>query len=345
MSRLLLISPSGNLYGSEQVLLDYLRHTEKPWQLYVPEKGGLIEEISKSPKASISIQRYNPGRLTVFYLQLLFKLMIRKCDVVYINEAGHNRYILLLARIFPKTKFLIHVRLLEDAMGSRWPDNPLPANITLIAISGFIRNALNKPSALIYDLYRFTDSPRIESRKIESLLRVGIIGRLTPTKGINLMPEILTLLSGRQKEATIEFHFFGEVSADMDDAILQILNSSPFVHLHGVVNGKTAVYSEIDAVLHLSGKEPLGRIFLEAIDEGLPFIGINGGGIQEIGEMAGLSDFLVQPGTHCAEHLLQRVDYVQAHYDDCKNRMNQGKDKIRPAVSPENYVASLESLF
>ena len=84
----------------------------------------------------------------------------------------------------------------------------------------------------------------------------------------------------------IEFHFFG----DIDNKLLTTTNYKSLsarsnVFFHGFIKEKKRIYDRIDLLLHVNENEPLGRIFFESLDYGVPFIGLNGGGIAEIAEM------------------------------------------------------------
>lgn len=50
---------------------------------------------------------------------------------------------------------------------------------------------------------------------------------------------------------------------------------------------------KLDMLLHFNKVEALGRIFLEAVDYGIPLIGFNEGGIGEVSDSMGLNDMMV----------------------------------------------------
>jgi hypothetical protein len=53
MKKIIIISPSGNLYGSEQVLFDYLVHTSKFSYTFVP-KNSIFASTLKKKKSSLN---------------------------------------------------------------------------------------------------------------------------------------------------------------------------------------------------------------------------------------------------------------------------------------------------
>ena len=171
MNKILVISPSGNFYGSEQVLLDYLHCTELCFDVMIPANS-MFAEIAGKAKMPHQLIYFDDKRLKKLYLQLFMKLLSGKYDTVYLNEAGHSRYVLLLARLFRSKRFVIHVRIAEDTAASRWKLFSAK-NTRLIAISENIRKQLPCSCELLYDLYIFSD--RKASIKKESTVGKKII--------------------------------------------------------------------------------------------------------------------------------------------------------------------------
>ena len=64
------------------------------------------------------------------------------------------------------------------------------------------------------------------------------------------------------------------------------------------------IYSKIDLVLHLNIHEPLGRIFFEALDYGIPFVGFRSGGIGEIANKINYPMFVADESINFNQHVL-----------------------------------------
>lgn len=336
-----MISPSGNFYGSEQVLLDYLALSRHIWTVDIPEKSVFFREANTIAKKH-HLREYNPRQIKSYYAGLFLQLFCNKFSVVCINEAGHVKYVILLARIFKSIRFFIHVRLSEDAAPERWPANGVPGNITVVAISDFIRNKLPVASTLIYDLYRFSELPPPHSNKLPEVLKVGIIGRLTLSKGISKLPEVLQSLNRRDAKASIEFHLFGEESEDFPFHLKKELLQCNRVHFRGLVSDKRAMYNDIDAVLHLNEQEPLGRIFLEALDFEVPFTGFNTGGIGEIGQLTGATRFLVGDNSDSISAIADQLLQINANYTEACKHMKAARERALILFSGEKYVTDFE---
>lgn len=266
----ILISPSGKLYGSENVLYDYLIHSKLKFDyIFVPKASPFQKKLEQS-------NLYTKGFKNVkhLYLKLFYKLFTSKVKFVYCNEAGHIRYIYLLAKVFPKVMFIIHVRILEDTHRI----NLAKHNLKVITISQTIQCKVKVSNHLVYDGYHFNEKRRWQIPN-SSKLRVGVVGRVTASKGIDLFTESFFNECGSH----IEFHFFGDIDfkSEKTDMINRLI-AQKNVYLKGFEKDKTQIYSSVDILLHVNENEPLGRIFFESLDYGIPFIGINKGGIAEI---------------------------------------------------------------
>lgn len=341
-----LISPSGNYYGSEQVLHDYLKATKLHWTVAVPQ-GSIFAKLLAETLPDLKTVYFNRARLPFLYAKLAAALLIGKYKVVYVNEGGHSRYLTLLARYFRKTRFLLHIRMFEDTLPARWPaQDSIPDNLKLIAISGFIAAQLNQPAALIYDSY---DMNRKERRLDPSAgtnrpLVVGIVGRVTPTKGIARLPGLIDALQQAGFADRFTFRLFGEISAETPPELLARINAYPQVQCCGLEMDKDRLYHQLDLVLHLSTQEAWGRIYTEALSYALPFAGIKAGGIAEIGELAGLSANLAEPGEALIPSLCRILTAIANSYPEAVAASRQAKALLAEQFHPSAYAAQIDQL-
>jgi glycosyltransferase involved in cell wall biosynthesis len=344
MNHCTIISPSGNFYGSEQVLFDYLTHTDQVFTVFVPA-GSLFQRQLEQAGLPHRIETFLPGRLPQFYARLFLRLARGKIGTLYINEAGHSKYVILLARWYHKRKFVIHVRIGEDTDHSRWPAATL-SNLRLIAISRFIENKLPLPAVCITDPYRFTDRPLRQQKADPAKLTIGIIGRITLTKGVDRLVQLTELAREKGLAGQLVFRLFGDIStAAEDEALVARLKAMPNVLFEGFVAGKDHIYEQLDCVLHLSVVEPLGRIFFEAIDYGKPFIGFDAAGIGEIGRLTGMDRGLIRPDEDWAEKMLQYLVELDAGYAAEVTAVQRKKEACKERLFLEFYVAQLNELI
>lgn len=346
MSKILVISPSGNLYGSEQVLLDYLKSTKLHFDVMIPVKSKFLEEAKKVVFGH-RILNFNDKQLKIFYLQVFFKLLIGKYNTVYINEAGHSKYILLLARIFRSKQFVIHVRIAEDTNISRWK-NISDKNIRLISISKTISEKLQFKSTLLYDLYFFSNEYKINtSYRNGEITKIGIIGRVTFTKGLLELEKLVDYITQNNLEGLYTFIMYGDITVDLESKpVIKKLKNNKAIEFRGFVASKKDIYNEIDIVLHLSKMEPLGRIFLEAIDEGKPFIGFNCAGIGEIGQLTGLDELLCNPvNDNFPKEMVIKLEKIRNSYQEYSEKVIAKKKIAAEIFSVSAYTTQMDYIL
>lgn len=339
----LIISPSGKLYGSEQVLIDFLSQTKTPYTVAVNNRGELYK-VLMNLKTNATLIPFNPSGLRYFYLRLFLQLLIGKYDRVYWNEGGHINYSLLLARLFPTRKFFVHIRIFEDTNTARWIRKPT-SNISFIVVSRYIQRCFPEVSELIYDPYEFKGVAASDrSQKGITRMRVGIIGRITFSKGISLLVDLLHVIRNNGLQEKYEFVFIGNVSDDVKDSewLLKMQDDS-MVNFAGFIGSKQEIYGRIDCVMHLSKQEALGRIFLEALDADIPFVGLNAGGIGEIVSLAGLKDSLVDPDTgNTAALILEKLEWIRNNYQESLSQAEKARLEVTSNISLGRYIEELE---
>lgn len=343
MSKAIIISPSGNFYGSEQVLWEFLRDTRKRYTLYLPVNSFFYEKLARE-ETPHRLKTFDRGKLPLLYARIFLSLLSGQADTIYLNEAGHSRFLLLLAKLFPRKQFIIHVRMLEDAHESRWSKR-LPSNVRVISISRSVEQKLPFPSELVYDPYSFLTARPAAVRQDAARLIIGIIGRVTVTKGLGRLPELSEHLS-MQAPGRFLFYLYGGISdAAGDAALVERLRMLPDVELKGFQENKEVIYDSIDCVLHLSIEEALGRIFFEAIDYGKPFFGFKIAGIAEIGRLTGLEELLVTPDDHWKETLAARLHEVDAGYSRFAHKVREARSVAAQRFKPETYVGQIDKLI
>jgi glycosyltransferase involved in cell wall biosynthesis len=324
-SKKILVSPSGNLYGSENVLFDFLIQTKLKFDyIFVPKSSLFNQKLSATGFSVLTFVRVWRLYLNIFYL-----CFFKKIGVLYCNESGHFKYIYYLAKLFPKINFIIHVRIIEDTFRI----SKTSSNIKIIAISKLIKDSINFKSELVYDGFYFSKLYRWNvSNKI--IYNIGIVGRITKSKGIN---SLLNIYNDLPTDNLI-FNFFGDIDIDylQSPLFLKLMNSSHF-HFHGFVNEITNIYSSQDVILHLNKNEPLGRIFFESMDFGVPFVGFNGGGISEIAKAI---DYPYLINDKELLYFLTTLSKGKFYFDN--KTLNHSRDLAQKYFSVRTYVYRME---
>ncbi|MFI3303727.1 MAG: glycosyltransferase [Rikenellaceae bacterium] len=346
MSKIAIVSPSGNLYGSEQVLLDFLKSTTNKYDLYLP--SGLLFEEATALGRHMVLQF---GSVKLLYVSLIWGLLFSKYDGVYVNEAGHSRYINVLSRLFPSKKFYIHIRLLEDTKRERLGGKR--ENVKYISVSDYISEETQDNCSIdcitVRDLYIPTSGVKgIRNIESDETINVGIVGRVTDTKGIDDILRFCDYVEANSSRSRFVFHFFGEVNqhSAVVKEFLDRVKGYKYTKciFHGFVKKKIEIYGGVDLLLHFNQYEPLGRIFFESLDYGLPFIGFNRGGIGEIARCLDLSDLMVDPANpNWAELMCRGV--VVVSQNTLKGRYEDAKNRIERYFSSQVYTKNIEDLF
>ncbi len=339
------ISPSGNFYGSEQVLYDFLLKSQNEYTVYVPGKGRFLQKLRSLNRHNVNVIGTN---IKLFYFKLFWLLCLGRYNSVYVNEGGHIRYIKMLAPFFRNKKFVVHIRITEDTLPSRI--GALPGNVILICISRYIRNLITDTSIknieTIYDLYVLGKTYGIGSKadQDKSKIKIGVIGRVTNSKGLREIVTFCDYLEHRSVK-NIELNFFGDVEKELPDVLQFSIKANNYkntiVKFHGFQENKDAIYTSIDLVVHLNKQEPLGRIFLESLDYGVPIIGFNEGGIGEMAKLLDLEECMVKNDENWPDDLYCKV----VHIKDELNKYSAARKKMDEYFSANSYCEQIEAII
>lgn len=346
----IIISPSGNLYGSEQVLVDLLLNTANSYIVYIPTNSKLATEI-ESLKLRHTIKHYSLKSLKLFYFKFALLLLFNRVNKIYVNEGGHIRYVKLLAKFFPSAKFFVHLRIIEDTDIKR-TGIKVPSNITFLTVSNFMMEHLKhiKNKKLIYDPYNFISYQNKINSDIQKEFRAGIVGRIVENKGLNDILSFFNFLIDSDSHKIYSFHFFGDVFTNnkTNELVTELKNLKNIkITFHGFVSDKESIYKDIDCVLNFSRFESLGRIFFEALDFEKPIISFNSGGISELAKLHKLQDLLIEYDSENKWHkeILSKLDKVRTDYNKYQHRIREQLQVSLDLFSIKNYTAQLESMI
>lgn len=348
MPKAIIISPSGKFYGSEQTLYNFLKTTRKSFKIFVRndefENGGLVEELNRI-QHSHSVYLFDS--LIVLYIKIAIQLFFTRVKSVYVNEGGHTKYIQVLSKIFPSCQFVIHLRLVEDAQKDRFFLKET-RNLKFISVSNFIQEELKSnlgfDSIILSSPLRGGDHSINEFKSIDfSNVKIGVIGRITETKGVKYLYQFINYCE--QKKQPYTFKLFGHPNTE-DTATKQLIADKEKlvyckVEVCGYVYNKTELFSDVDIVLHFNPNEPHGVIYLEALMYFKPFIGFNAGGIGDISTRIGSNQLMVELSENFGAEFLDKINQVNEqleNYLQARNRMLQ-------EFSQESYNEQLESIL
>jgi glycosyltransferase involved in cell wall biosynthesis len=331
-NRDIIISPSGQLYGSENVLFDFLKGSTKKYKVYAPDQSVFLQKLKENYFVTRGFKN-----LKVLYVKIFIQLLFQRKNLI-LNEAGHIKYVKTLAKFLPFRNFVVIIRLLEDCNAHL---NQLPNNIQLIAVSNFIKHKVlsNKEVHVIYDPYLLSKKRSAHNIRKNKKLNIGIIGRLTKSKGLNNFLEMIQFLSPDQKN-NFNFLFYGtydymntwfrEFKTNLDKDLN--LNYG----LMGFESNQEDLFNSINIVLHLNRNEPLGRILFEAINYNLPFLCFRHGGTGELACALGMEKNTFDE----VSQIPYKLEELQKK--GCSNKIQHTQIIIKEKFNPALYAKSIE---
>jgi glycosyltransferase involved in cell wall biosynthesis len=341
----IVISPSGNFYGSEQVLYDFLKTNEVKYSVYAPHNSIFFEILSGlTHKHSIKSFR----NVYTLYARLFFRLLFANSHSVYANEGGHIKWIVLLSKIFGSKLFIVHIRIIEDI--NRIPKH-LPKNLKIVTISKFMLEQIDRKHAALFAYDPFTFNTNLAANRGEVFpIKIGIIGRISVNKGIFEISELIKCFAKSNHTSTksVVFQFYGTESLDMksQEIISELkLNFKNYCDFMGFVDTKK-IYEHIDLVVHLARYEPLGRIFFEALDAGIPLVGFNSGGIGELGQITNLeNNLIVYEDTNWTDKMVSKIYDIIENYVENKELIISTKQSFKSYFNQNIYNNTLNKII
>jgi glycosyltransferase involved in cell wall biosynthesis len=170
---------------------------------------------------------------------------------------------------------------------------------------------------------------------------VGVAGRLSPEKGVDLalkahqrlcqdLPRARLLVAGDGPERGALARLANQLGLDGSVTWLG--------HCHDM----RAFYEAIDVLLVPSRSEGMPNVVLEAMTCGVPIVGTRVGGIPELLEH-GRTGFLAPPEDH--QGLAERLAFLFAHVDVRQKVAVRARERVAARFSLEARVASLAALY
>jgi glycosyltransferase involved in cell wall biosynthesis len=178
------------------------------------------------------------------------------------------------------------------------------------------------------------DLPSAVLDRVRSLPRprIGVIGRLSSEKGVDVFLEALAMLRDRGTSVSVVVAGDGpERTALQAEVSARALSDS--VALLGTLQPITSLYRELDAVVIPSRSEGLPNVLLEACRTDTPFLATRVGGIPEI-VAPNRAGILVEPGR--AADLADGMVTLLGSLDDAEAR--EGRRRISEQVSLNRRV-------
>lgn len=361
--RALVVEPSGNLWGSERVLLDFLRvAVTSAWEIAVccppdtPILGALGElpiQVFETFQANLHLRgRAQRARATLGLLRAAREF---RPDVLYVNQAGATRITLAVGRLL-RLPVVTHVRLEQDAAYVLSLGASAKALPKVICISRFIRqqfpaeDAFSSRLEMLYDPYtRQREGERAAplSESEPSLPTWSCVGRLESQKRQDVL---LDAIAGLQKEGVPTRGLFIGAAREGDPFFAHLQHKSEQLGIGSqimwagfrddvldLMTGSTALVCPFE-------KEALGRVVFEGWDAGVvPVVWKGSGGPAEVVEQSGGGVlYEEQSGASLAKALRGVLETAPSQ----KQRMVEaGRAWMRENCDPAHYTARMLELW
>ena len=355
MTRVLVIEPAGELWGSERALLDLIDSAKAvTFGVCCPPGKPLLPELERRkipalPHFIAHLHEKPHWRRLQAALGVLRACLAFRPDVLYLNQAGAYRVALPAARLL-KLPIVSHVRIFEDAAylaGARPDPDRLAA---IIAISGAIEEEIARHPSLaqitvhrVYDAYA-AGPPRPVPGEGRVAGRLACVGRVTPIKGQDVLLEALAL------EAAYPPHLECLVVGDGDpDYVQRLKRGTPQsgrvrVTWTGFANDVISLLGSCRVLVCPSHKEPLGRVIFEAWDAGaMPVVyGGSGGAAEIVAASQGGVVYPEQTPECLAKALAEAMSLDGA---EIARRMENGRAWMAEHCDPEKYGNRISAAF
>lgn len=296
MTRVLVVEPAGNLWGSERSLLDLFRVVPTlEVAVCCPPEMPLNAELEKLRICTLPYFIYGLHDKPRWHRLRAAIGVLRAClefwpDIIYLNQSGSYRVVLPAATLL-NLPIVAHIRIFEDAayLARQCPDRRRLRG--LIAISLAVEEEIRRfqqldavPVHQIYDAYPSSAQPVPLSSADRVENRIACVGRLVPIKGQDVLVGALGLL--KNGGSNVDCLIVGDGDQSFIRELKQLainVNVAASIQWLGFVTEIAPLLGTCPLLVCPSHREPLGRVILEAWDAGaVPVVFSGSGGGAEI---------------------------------------------------------------
>ena len=354
--RVLIVEPSGNLWGSERALLDLcegLQATE--WQVGIccPPGTPIIPHITSGmgtvfPLYTANLHLRSKFARGIAAWNLRRAVKVFRPDVIYVNQAGATK-VALAAAALTKLPVVSHIRLLKDADYI----DPLTSRSRLnhlICISRFIEDACSEHGLEDVQLHTIFDGyQQVRSMpcKTENQNLVVCPGRFAHIKGQDVLIGAAARVNSVMQ--SVRFNLVGRADKDtpFDQEMQQLqktLKMEDVVSLQPFAGDIWPWLESADFLACPSRIEPLGRVIFEAWDAGIIPIAFRGsGGPAETIAAANAGILYDTQHPDClAEAILTAYDIPLAERAEMVQR---GRRWMLEQIEPVMYARRISNVF
>jgi len=254
--------------------------------------------------------------------------------------------------------FVIQHENVVQSTTNRWLYGSLSRKITgFVAVSDFVRSRLRNigvPVKNINVIKNGTLSSRVmpdietatPNRKSETAhpTRIGIVGRLSPNKGLDSLVEATRLMAARGTSFTI--HAYGDGAATYVNRLKTKLAEAGLAGVWkwmGYQLDQRNIYGVMDiCVMPSCCDEAFGLAVLEASSFGLPVVASRRGGLPELIE-DGVTGWLVE--SNAPAQLAEKLEWLICNPVRAHEMGAEGRQRVFKRFTVEKMVSDFEALF
>ncbi len=168
--------------------------------------------------------------------------------------------------------------------------------------------------------------------------RIGIAGRLTPVKRVDLFIDSAVYLKQHQPDLKISFQIYGDGPLlNTLQTRIEVLQANDYIHLHGHCDNIVEKLQTLDALLMTSDHEGLPMVLLEAMCLQTPVIAHAVGGIPHLLEQ-GRCGTLVH--NHSAQAFADAISNLIAQPEQHQQLAQQAFKRLEQHYSAKQTAAS-----
>jgi glycosyltransferase involved in cell wall biosynthesis len=189
--------------------------------------------------------------------------------------------------------------------------------------------------------------PGVSTSPREGLVRIGLIGRISPWKGQNIFLRAAALVHQNFPNARffiVGSAMFGEAEYDREvRSLTESLGISGVVTFTGFRSDVQNVIADMDLIVHASiTGEPFGQVIIEGMAAGKPVIATNGGGVPEIVE-DGKTGILVPMGD--VQAMAAGISRLLAEPALAAEMGARGRERVRNHFTIELKARKVEAVY
>lgn len=200
----------------------------------------------------------------------------------------------------------------------------------------------NKKIKVIYngiDTKKFKSIPKIYNTNF----KIVMLATIVPWKRIELFIEIAERIIRREKR--ISFLIAGKGDNEYLDSLVQIINKKKLnknIRFKGFVKNIPEFLSNCHMMLHTSGAETFGRVYVEAMLSNLPVIALRGGASEEI-ILNNITGYLFSESD--LNYVVEKVIHLYSSHNDRQMMGKRGKERAIKKYSIERLKLEIVSYY